>query len=122
MAILIESTARNYPPGTRDVTSGRIAVGVTLIRVTCTREAPWPAAPGDVLDAHLELSLDDGSTWRPLAGFWAGGGALYGPGLVEHHATWLQIALRDPSNVARRARARVTNTVSLSTAITVEVW
>ena len=122
MAILIESTAKNYSAGTRSITSDRIAVGVTLARITCTREAPWPADAGEVIEAHLELSLDDGATWRYLAGFWAAGGPIYTRGLIETHASLLEIALRDPSNAVRRARATVANSVALRTAITVEVW
>lgn len=122
MAVLLSQSAKNYPAGTRTFTSANVEVGVTRVTLTLTREGSWPSTGDSILTGQIELSLDGGGSWRHLVGIGLSGGTVYGQGLVPWPKGAITFSVPDPDNAQRRLRLTATSTVTLRTAITVEVF
>ena len=120
MAVLLAVNAGYYPAGTQTTPVAAIPAGIETVRIGLSREA-WPDTGGDVVSAMIDLSLDGGATWRTdYFGFTAAGGTFLGRSGAPVLISWTQMPIPESATANRQARARVTLTVPLRTAVTIE--
>lgn len=65
MAVLRTIDPRNYPAGQRTITSAAVPSGYRSFKFSFTDES-WPV--GFILTANFEVSPDNGTTWKAVAG------------------------------------------------------
>jgi hypothetical protein len=122
--ITVPSTS--YAPGSRTVNLPNLTTDDNGILVSLTREA-WPDTGSDVISGVIEGSNDAGATWFELTRFSYAGGVMVNPRSSQVVATcgpkvyWPETY--DANGVATpkrpgQVRARIINTVTLTTAVT----
>jgi hypothetical protein len=94
MASVVVSTLprRTSSAGQSRAVIGNLAAGLRRVDIRAARYA-WPDV-GDVIEVLLEISVDNGVTWKPVAGFRAPGGELAAPndgGIVTHSTLALDL-------------------------------
>jgi hypothetical protein len=116
--------SQSYSPGTRTVNLPNLTTDDNGITITLTRES-WPIG-SNIISGVIEGS-NDGVNWFELTRFsWDGGDQINPRTGLPVTAQWVSVSwpeklingVMTPQRPAQ-ARARVTNTVTLTTAITV---
>lgn len=116
----ISVPSRTYQPGTRTVVLPDLTSDDNGAQITMTRES-WQDTGGDIISGLVEGS-NDGATWFALMSFAYPGGDEINPRtgqpvlFVQPTVTW-----PESNGVPQRpaqVRATITNTVALTTAIT----
>ena len=124
----ISVPSRSYSPGTRTVNLPNLSTDDNGINIAMTRES-WPDTGSDVITGQIDGSSDGGATWNNLTTFnFAGGVQINGrtgqvvtaSGVtVSWPETYDEQGNATPQRPAQ-VRAVITNTVTLTTAITVQ--
>lgn len=121
--IVIQIPSNNYPSNTRSFGPANVAIGVTKLRVTFTREN-WPGDNDDrIINVKIEGSLDGGVTY-PIWGeidFMGGVQINSRTGQVVN-ANWINRSMPEPNNPNRKVRATIINNQTLRTAVTLETF
>lgn len=124
----ITVSSRSYSPGTRTVTIPNLSTDDNGIKIILTRES-WPDTGSDVISGIISGSNDAGATWFELTRFSYAGGDMVNPRTHQPVLTsgptvyWPESY--DDQGVATphrpdQVRAELTNTVTLTTAITLQ--
>ena len=117
----IDLASRSYAAGTRTVGPRDIPQGYTTLTATLTRES-WPDTGSDVVTVRVDISYDGGATWiLNHVGFTASGGNLtnrQGQATTESRVI---VPIPEPTSTTRQLRITVTNAVTLTTGITVDI-
>lgn len=116
-------SSRSYTPGTREIAVPNLTTDDNGIRIDMTRES-WTDTGANIITGTIEAS-DDGVTWRKLTEFAYPGGNQINPRtgqpvLVSAIAVyWPERTINGIAVPQRPAqvRATVTNTVTLTTAL-----
>lgn len=122
----IDLAEATYSAGTRQLppnpTGANVDVGYQQFLLSLTRVG-WPVNGGAViLTIRVELSFDGGSTWPHFAELQAKGGNLvFNSTGLPITATTLRFIMPQPSNPNRKIRIVETNTVSITTAISLTI-
>lgn len=117
--------SRSYQPGTRTVVLPDLTADDNGVQITLTRES-WPATGGDILSGTVEGSDDAGATWYELTRFSYPGGDQINPRTGQPVLTcgptayWPERTINGVAVPQRpgQVRAVVSNTVTLTTGIT----
>jgi hypothetical protein len=110
---------RRYDPGAAAFGPFAIPDGMTRIEIGLTR-VNWPENGLDVVTLAVDVSVDSGQTWRYWYGFTAPGGAPIDDETGQI-ATRSYMSTGIPAGTNRRVRGRVTVTLPLDTAVSIEV-
>lgn len=120
--------SRSYNPGTRTVTIPNLSTDDNGIKIVLTRES-WAATGSDVISGIISGSNDAGATWFELTRFSYVGGDLTNPRtglpITTCGPTVYWPETYDAQGVAiphrpGQVKADLTNTVTLTTAITLQ--
>jgi len=99
-------SSRNYQPGTYNIPSTAIPVGVTKVTMTLNR-TNW-TNPASKVAFFFERSPDGGATWLFEGAFTAEGGAVTGPDGTVATQTSATFSFPDPTNANRKVRGTLT--------------
>ena len=106
-----------YPAGQRDLSVANIITTETEVMAEFTREN-WPVTGGELLQAYVFVSVN-GGPYELVCGFGADGGdSVRRDGSLDTKS-WVRCTL--PIGIVRLVNIRMTNSLPISTAITLTV-
>lgn len=117
----IDLPQQSYTPNTRSQTAN-VDVGFIEFTVRLTRVG-WPVNGGaDIVTVLVEISFDAGATFPHKAQLTAKGGNLvFNSTGLPINATEMTFSMPQPANVNRRVRVTITNTVTLTSAVSLDI-
>lgn len=102
MAVLIDHQPISFAPSTRTAeaaVAGGQSILVRLARKTTATPTLW--ADGVSISVQIEVSSDNGVTWRPVCGMTSDGGIVPGKGGGEATESRIECAFQESVNRAR---------------------